>query len=224
MPLLLAAAVLVVAVVGAVMLFGVKRPPALASLRESPDPAPPAAIAWTDSGGDDLCIHVARPDGTVTQIRCEPLGGELLGWPDDDRLVLARHDGHTSVADIHPVTGEVLEVRAEDGDAEPVGPPPSDPVTSYRDDGALVVEHDGTELWRVAAPDGYDVHSSSESPDGTFVVMTDTAERLLVVPADGSRPPRIWADDVQSWTIPVWQGEVGQTHGRAPESPQPSAA
>lgn len=207
-PLLIAAAVLVVTVVGIVLLFGVKRPPALPLLSESPDPAPSAAIAWADSGNDELCIHVARPDGTVTQVRCDPQGGQLLGWPDDDRIVIARHDGRGSVADIDPATGEVIAVRAQDAGAEPPGPPPADAVISYREDAALVVEHDGTELWRVTAPEGYDVHSSSVSPDARFIAMTDTADRLLVVPADGSHPPRIWADDVESWTIPVWEGEV----------------
>lgn len=215
--MLLAAAVLVVTVVGTVLLFGVKRPPALPSVSESPDPAPSAAIAWTGRSGNDFCIHVARRDGTVTQIRCDQQGGKVLGWPDSDRLSVARHDDRGSVADINPVTGEIIEVRAGDADAGSPGRSPSpQPVTSYRDDGALVVEHDGTELWRVTAPDGYDVHSSSQSPDGRFVVMTDAAGRLLVVPADGSRPPRIWADDVEPRTIPVWEGEERPAHRPAP--------
>lgn len=207
MPLLIAAAVLVVAVVAAVLVFGVKRPPPLPPVSDTSGPLPPVSVAWAGGDGDERCVHVARPDGTVTEIRCDAQGGEVLGWADDRLLLL---DGSGRVAEIDPVTGTVMDVREAGGDGEPPGPPTGRAVTSYFRDGDLVVELEGTQLWRVAAPDDYDIRSSSVSPDGDFVVMTDTADRLLVMPADGSHPPHVWASEVQSWTVPVWEGQVGQ--------------
>jgi hypothetical protein len=65
---------------------------------------------------------------------------------------------------------------------------------------------DGTVLWRTAAHDSYRISGGWPSPDGQFVTLLDDAERLLIVPADGSQEPRIWAEDVDGWYQLVWQG------------------
>lgn len=212
-PQLLAAAVLVVIVVGAVLLFGISRPPPLTRLADAPDPAPSAAVAWSVWRDGRSCVYVARPDATVGQVRCDTDGGELVGWTEDDRLLLARYDGNARVLEVDPATGDVLDTRAGDPDVERPLSPDGQAVTTYTEGEELVAELEGTELWRVEAPDSYGLRSSSVSPDGRFVAMIDAADRLLVMPVDGSAAPRIWAESVDSWTVPVWEGQVPDRAG-----------
>ena len=209
-PILLAAAGLVVGVVAAVLLFGIARPPALASLSDRPDPAPSAGVAWSTWRDGGSCIEVAQPDGSVAEVRCEPQDGELVGWVDGGPLLLARYGGGAPrVLEIDPDTGEVLGTRPEEPEESfREGRFGDLAVASYRDRGDLVVVMDGTELWRVDAPDAYDIRGSAMSPDGRFVALTDTADRLLVLEADGSTPPRVWAEDVPSWNQLIWEGQT----------------
>jgi hypothetical protein len=203
--LLLAAAVLVLLVVGAVLLFGVERPPALASLADEPDPAPSAGVAWLAWSGDGSCLSVARPSGEVEQLWCDRSGGEVVGWPEAGTIEVAVYERGEEVRTIDAETGEVLErtsgpLRGDGGDRQVVW-------TEWRD-GELTVslDDDDTVLWRTEAPERYDVRGSARSADGEWVVMVDEAERLLVVPADGSAPPRVWASGVETWEPPVWEG------------------
>lgn len=206
-PLLVAAA-LVVGVVAAVLLFGVQRPPPLSSLAEAPDPAPSARVAWMDWTGSEACLHVAGTDGTVEQPWCSRAGGELLAWPDADRIELLSYDGRESVRTIDPTTGAVV-------DREPLRsgarlPEPEAAVWHEHRDGALTVTlaDEGSELWRVAATERYGITTSARSPDGDWVVMVDSAGRLLLAPADGRTAPRVWATDAPTWSTVVWEGSA----------------
>jgi hypothetical protein len=202
-PLLVAAAVLVLLVVGAVVLFGVDRPPSVASLAEEPDPAPTAAVAWTAQEGERTCVRIAWPDGRTTEPRCATDGGEVVGWTSDGVLLRRWDDDQVRVLD--PRSGALL------------GRGPQDRLTPTHEDAAVWTEHrdgelivrsqaDDTELWRVPAPDRYTIRSSSRSADGGWVAMIDSAERLLVVAADGSVAPREWAAGGPAWQPPVWEG------------------
>lgn len=196
------AAALVVVVVGAVLLFGVDRPPSVASLDDEPSPAPSAAIAWTAERGERSCARVAWPDGGVTEPRCERGGGEVTGWTDDG-LVMRRWD-EDQARIIDPRTGETLGRTS--GTWDHAGG--TDVVWTEFRDGELVVrlEEDDTELWRVASSERYDIHTSARSADGRWVALVDVAERLLVVPSDGSAAPRQWASGVHQWQRPQWEG------------------
>jgi hypothetical protein len=220
LPLLVAAGLLVVLVVAGVWLFGTNRPPELLALADEPAPAPPSAVAWMVWSNRESCVRVARPDGTVDEVWCDREGGELVGW-EGDHLLITRW-GHRSfdveeplveegavqevrVLEVDATSGEVVDTRWVDersithhgGTGE---------VVSYRQGGELVVEYGRTEVWRVAAAETYTVRDGSVSPDGRALAIVDAADRLLVVPADGSAPPRIWAEDVSVWMAPVWQG------------------
>jgi hypothetical protein len=205
--LLVAAGTLVLVVVGAVLLFGVERPPALDSLAEAPDPAPSAGVAWMQWSGDEMCVSVARPDGDVAQVWCDRAGGQLVGWPEPGALELHTWDGDV-IRTVDVETGEILDRSPGPVEWEWTGEPA---VRTQHRDGRLTVrlEADDTVLWRTEAPERYEVHGSARSPDGDWVAMGDAAGRLLVVPADGSAPPRIWAEDVDTWEPPVWEGTSG---------------
>lgn len=200
--LLAVAAALVVVVVGAVLLFGVDRPPRVASLDDAPSPAPPAAIVWTAEHGERSCARVAWPDGRITEPRCERGGAEVTGWTDDG-LVLRRWD-EDQARIIDPRTGETL--GRTPGTWDRAGDEAA--VWTEHRDGELVVhlEDEDTVLWRVATSERYDIRTSARSADGRWVALVDVADRLLVVPIDGSAAPRQWASGVNQWQRPHWQG------------------
>jgi hypothetical protein len=204
-PLLVAAGVLVLAVVAAVLLFGVDRPPSLAWVADEPDPAPPAGVAWMGWHENESCVSVARPSGEVERVWCDRAGGELVGWPEPGLLQLRTWEDGDVTRTIDAETGEVVG-RIAGPEEGWLGPEQA--VWTQHRDGRLTVrlQTDDSVLWETAAPERYDVHASALSTDGDWVAMIDAAERLLVVPADGSAPPRVWAADVDSWEPPVWEG------------------
>jgi hypothetical protein len=203
-PLLIAAGVLVLAVVGAVLVFGVQRPPALDTITDVPVPAPSAGIAYLAEQPDRSCVQVVRPDGTTPEPWCDHQGGELIGWTDEG-LLLRHWDGTESVRILDPDTGEVVGRSRGRSWREPYDRPA---VWTEHRDGELIVrlDEDDTELWRVEVADRYELRTSATSLDGAWVAMVDSSDRLLVVPADGSVPPRVWTTDVASWQWPVWEG------------------
>jgi hypothetical protein len=203
-PLLIGAAVLVLLVVGAVLVFGVDRPPSLSSLTDVATPAPSTSVAYLAERGDGTCVRVAQPDGTLVGPWCDRMGGEVVGW-DDDGILLRRWDGVETVRAIDPATGEVVGRAPDRAWSEPYDQ--AVVWTEYRD-GELIVrsEEDDTQLWRVEASDRYEIRSSALSADGDWIAMVDSADRLLVVPADGADAPRVWASDVADWQWPVWEG------------------
>jgi hypothetical protein len=204
LPLLIGAGVLVLLVVGGVLLFGIVRPPELPSLAEVPDPAPTSSVAYLTEQAERTCIRVAQPDGTTVGPWCDRMGGELVGW-DEDGLLLRRWDGVETVRILDPTTGEVVGRAPDRAWREPYD---TAVVWTERRDGELIVrlDEDDTELWRVESPEPYEIRSSARSADDAWVAMVDSADRLLVVPADGSVGPRVWTTDVSSWNWPVWEG------------------
>lgn len=206
---LVAAAVLTVVVVGLVLVFGVTRPPQLATITDEPVVTPPARLAthgWEDG---EHCVTVVEVDGTTRRPWCSPDGAELVGWTD--RGVVLRAYGHGAEdldLTIDPDDGEV--VASERGWSDLfTGDRGGDAVTSSRASGGDVLEvrsGDGTLLWRVEAPDSYTVSYGWRSPDGTAIALFDSADRLLLVPADGSSEPRVWAEDVSGRYEVAWEG------------------
>lgn len=206
-PLLIAAALLVLAVVGAVLLFGVERPPPVEPLAAESPFTPPASIAWTVRNGDEPCLHVGDPRGEVRELLCDERGFEVIAWTDEGILAHRLGVVEGNVVAVDPATGERSEVSFD------IDRGPRDgvrPLTD-REDGTLVVSivddtAERTVVWEVDAPDAYDVDNAAISPDGAAVAMTDTAGRLLVAPTDGSEEPRLWSDEVEPYTQIVWQG------------------
>jgi hypothetical protein len=205
LPLLLAAAGLVVAVTAAVLVFGVSRPPALQPLADHLDDAPQDALAWLGWGDDGQCLSVAWPDGTSTRPHCDEQSGELLGWVDDHTVLLASWAAESRAIEVDVRDGSVRGNRPR---SEVSARTLSDGLTVTRErDELLVLGEDGTELWRVDAPADYRIDWSFVAPDGRHAALVDNAGRLLVVATDGSTPPRVWAEDVTGYPEPAWSSE-----------------
>lgn len=210
--LLVVAAVLVVGTVGAVLVLGVERPPDLPDLADAPEPAPPAPVAWTTSGGERDCLAVAHPDGRVERPWCSRDGVAIVDWDADAGIAVRTHHATGAVVRVvDPETGEAIGRDVVDGPAAAEPPERDGPaVITDRADGELTVRlaEDGRALVTLPAPERYDVRSSSRSPDGAWVALTDTAGRLLLVAVDGPAPPRVWAEDVTGWQPVVWPDRV----------------
>jgi hypothetical protein len=203
-PLLLVAAGLVaVVIVALVLLVGVVRPPTLEPLADPAFDGTVAVASWER----DWCLSIIDAGGSRTEVRCDGSGGELLGWPDEGVLVRAWEGDDEYLLTVDPRTGETLDrtrvVLDEEHEAwwlEPdVGP------VSPRD-GQLVVRYRNEVVWSVEADEPYEVTAGWASPDGRWLILQDSADRLLVVPTDGSAPPAVWAEDVDPWASVAWQG------------------
>jgi hypothetical protein len=212
LPLLLAAAGLVVAVVVAVLLFGVARPPALDPLADHPGDAPDVALAWLGWDGGGNCLGVAWPDATETRPFCDDEASDLRGWVDDETVLIANWEPDARALEVDARDGTVRGTRPR-AEAPPRGEPRDLTVTRERGE-VLVLGADGTELWRVEVPDTYRIHRSSIAPDGGHAALVDSTDRLLVVPTDGSTPPRVWAEDVSSYPDLAWASERVADAGR----------
>lgn len=218
LPLLLAAAGVVVVVVGLVLVLGVHRPPSLPTLADAPEPAPPGAVAWTQWEGGRSCVHTARPDGSTQVLRCSRNGGEVVGFVDGGIILRNWEDRGQTLERIDMVSGEVVERRTIVGDEGFHDDPASvDPMidgepyqgphvrTTWRD-GQLDVEVAGRLVWQVDVTDAYDLTTGVLAPDGSAAAAIDSAGRLLLLPADAGIEPRVWVQDIGRWRVPVWEG------------------
>jgi hypothetical protein len=200
----LAAALLAVIVVALVLILGVVRPPPLAALDEPSFDGAVAYVAWDR----EPCLHVLAADGARSEVRCDPQLGELLAWPETGIVLRSWRGDRPQLETVDPQTGTVVD-RVDA--AEPEGDgwwPVSDLGPAGPDrDGRLEVRYRGTAVWSVEAHGDYEVTAGWGSPDGRWVALQDSADRLLLVPADGSAAPAVWAEDVEGYSPLVWRGD-----------------
>jgi hypothetical protein len=211
---LAAAAALIALVAGLVLAFGVERPPRLETIAES-GATPPGGVAllqWDDRGGC-LALHVIRPDGTAAASGCDSSLEGIVGWTPEGIVVTAWLDDAQVLRTYDPQSLAMVSSRApSDSKMAGVG----DGIgTESSSDGTMTVYWgaDYHVLWRVDAPANYRVESGTRSPDGRWFALTDTAGRLLLVPADGSASPRVWVTGLGAnpWPGPVWEGTPVET-------------
>jgi hypothetical protein len=209
---LVAAAVLVVGVVAAVLVFGVQRPPQLDAVVPGEAPEAPASLAWNEWSGDRDCVHVVDPNGQVRVVTCAREGFELVAW-DDEGLVLLQWTGSGErLETIDPDTGEVVatrSVRDVEGAFDRELEFADTALYSRWRDGVLTVTRDGPDdvvLWAVEAPEAYRVERGTAAPDGSVIAGVDATGRLLLFDAAGELAPRVWHDDVATWSRLVWEG------------------
>lgn len=206
---LAAAAALIALVAGLVLAFGVERPPRLQTIAEG-GVTPPGGVAllqWDDRG-ECLAIHAIRPDGTAAASGCDSSLEGIVGWTPEGIVVTAWLDDGQVLRTYDPQSlAMVSSVASSKGSASAPG---GDIGTETSSDGVMTVYWgaDYHVLWRVDAPANYRVESGTRSPDGRWFVLTDTAGRLLLVPADGTSSPLVWVTGLgtRPWPGPVWEG------------------
>jgi len=134
----------------------------------------------------------------------------VVGWTEDGIITVP--DRHSrSRRDVRdPSTGEVLSSEEGSGESYEVEDAEGDSSFSIdRREGKLVVlDPQGVALWETEADARYEIGAVVESPNGEWVALTDSAERLLVVRADGSEPPAVWGTGVYEWSRIdlTWEG------------------
>lgn len=208
-PLLVAAAVLVVVAVGLVLAFGIKRPPALEPLTAGPD-TPTEQLVRFVYESDDTCLVAYSVAGGPRELTCELDGGEILGWRDGRIGLRAWSNVGEEWVVVDATSGAVLSRRLlTSEDIKRFVSTASSVVRVDHTDGVMTITlaSSGAVLWRVEAPTNYRIEVSATTGDGRWVAMIDTARRLLLVPADGSAAPRVWLDDLDGYWEPVrWEG------------------
>lgn len=212
-----AVGVLVAAVV-AIAVLGRATPPELPSLADEPDPPVRGELAVLAGADDDdrTCLsHVTLPAADETELHCDAADLRDVGWADRDTIqATAHHDGGlVRVVTVDVGDGAVTErivprgeVPATEGGevVEPYGPaeradgrratvghdePPT--VTVMDAAGRVRGEH------RVAGGRHYRLDGVGWSPDGRWLVVADSADRLLVLDERAANP-RVLLEDVRA--------------------------
>lgn len=182
--------------------------PEFRSLATTPDPSLVGTVAFLEPG-DGRCVYVvAASGGEPEELACgERLAGELA-WRGDGRLQSTSHPSADGDEDpiswiIDPATGEVDEVPADEippdaaGRAEQTGPN-GERVTCEHGGGELTLTlttDDGTRtLLSTAAPSTYCLHFPVWSEDGTWFIVEDDLDRLLLVTTGDPSTTRVLVD------------------------------
>jgi hypothetical protein len=207
--------ILVVAVV--ILVFGVIPLPDYPALADQPDPAIPGTVAYMEYEEEPCIFTVPASGGEGREVWCGREFVEFPVWTADGLLVVTDWMAEPVYVLIDPATGEeVDQVPAgdlEDFDARPLPYPGSS--RQERADGAqlrtegirggkssVVVRLDGQDQTILAiedAPSDYRFYEAQWSPDGEWVLVSDTEGRLLIVGADGNPGARILVDDLDEW-------------------------
>ncbi len=205
---------MILAVVAALMLVGgfffgralwwsLRPTPTFSSLAEHPDRSLHGTIAYIAPYPHDNCIRVVAASGaTSKQVACVDGAAGELEWLPDGRLQSTRYKGGEGTADtkrwiINVDTGAVETIPKEkipprtDAPTVVVGPD-GERVTTKSSRGRLtttLTTGQGTRtLLSVGAPDTYTFGPPVWNRDGSWFVVKDDLDRLLLVTtADPSR-------------------------------------
>ncbi len=219
-------AVSVLAVVTAVIfVFGVIPLPDFPPLADQPDPSIPGTVAYVEFGDTQCLTTVPASGGDPREVWCSMNYVEYPSWTADGLLVVLDYNAEPTYLLIDPSTGTEVDRVPQGNQPDPTVPLPypSDTRTERPDgarvriegsrDGAtsVIVRVDGSDqtiLSVEGAPSDYSFVEAQWSPDGAWVLASDTEGRLLVVGADGSPGARVLVDGLRqygaqaAWYIP----------------------
>jgi hypothetical protein len=183
--------------------------PDFPSLATMPDPSLTGTVAFVKPG-DDRCVYVvAASGGEPEELACEDgLAGELA-WRDDGRLQSTVDPTADSDDDplswiIDPATGEVEGVPI--GEIPPYSEPPEnawpgpngEEVTCKNGGGKLTlslsVDGRSRTLLSTGAPSTYCMHGATWNEDGSWFVVKDDLDRLLLVTTTDPSTTRLLVD------------------------------
>lgn len=228
-----------------ILLLGYVPLPSFESLAESPDPSLAGTVAYIRGDRDQACVAaVPAAGGEPRELYCHPYGPGELAWTAD---------GHVAVMTWEEPGGSLLVVL-DATSGEVVGEIPWDrtgpePATDWarerteRADGARLVTAAASAgratvsvrppggpartLIDVEGPRDYRFTAAQWSPDGRWVLASDSRGRLVIVGADGEPGPRllvasareVWSAAQAAWFMPghpaytidpaAWQGGAG---------------
>jgi hypothetical protein len=210
------AAISVLVIVTVVILaFGVIPLPEYPALSDQPDPSIPGTVAYMEYDETPCLFTVPASGGEGQEAWCGREYVEFPAWTADGLLVVTDWQAEPTYVLIDPVTGtEVDQVPAGDQLAD--GPLPySGQDRQERADGAkvrteglrggtssVVVRLDGQDQTILSiedAPSDYRFYEAQWSPDGEWVLVSDTEGRLLIVGADGTPGARVLVDGLEEW-------------------------
>ncbi|HEX9259514.1 MAG TPA: hypothetical protein VF855_08240 [Acidimicrobiales bacterium] len=200
--------------------FGIERAPRWPSLASAPEPAASGHVAWTtlesapgEPYSEQTCLWLEDlASGPAVQLECRGYaggGGPVYSavWSGSDSIVIRYGTRTLTVA-----AGKVLSSEQDTNPERPDGPAqpgfdsgdrlsqPGGPLSvSIEDDDHFrdqVVVHDGDASSVVldAGPrDDYLFHRVQWSPDGRWLLVTDSRNRAVLVSAMGEPTPRVVA-------------------------------
>jgi len=210
------AAVSVLALVTVIIfVFGVIPLPNFPALADQPDPSIPGTVAYVTHGRDSCMYTVPASGGPAQDVWCGQYA-DVPGWTPDGLLVVTDYFAEPVYVLIDPATGsEVDRVRigtGSDGGPEPYRydlrrqrPDGAVVFTDWKGDGAATVRvrfADGTErtiLSIADAPRDYNFPDAQWSPDGSRLLISDSAGRLIIANVEGEANPRVVAHDQETW-------------------------
>jgi hypothetical protein len=206
--------------------FGVAPLPDYPSLADRPDPSIPGRIAFLRWGAQPPCLYVVPArGGEPRRLRCAQsrgddtdwLGGPV-GWTREGLVVVQAFgpSGPRAIV-LDAETGRTLE---RIGVEEPLFARSLPPDGSVRADGVrLLVRSSGRtatvgiappdgrpiEVARVSGPPGFAFGEALWSPNGEWILVRDSNQNLLILPAREGTRPRLLAERVSGplgWHIP----------------------
>lgn len=183
---------------GRALWWSLRPTPNFPSLVESPDPTLHGTVAYLLPYPKDNCIYVAAASGeTSARLTCleNGAGGGGLAWLEDGRLEITHYGDAQQPDDVWRKIVDVKTGAIEDvprGEIPPWSEPPAtvpgpngEIISSTSERGTLTLTlttDEGTRsLLSVGAPNTYTFGSPVWGPDGTWFVVKDDLDRLLVV-------------------------------------------
>ncbi len=183
--------------------------PDFPSLATTPDPSLMGSVAFLKPG-DDRCVYVvAASGGEPEELACgDGFAGELA-WRDDGRLQSTSYPSADSNDDlrswiIDPATGAVAEVPTSDIPPyrewpENAWPGPNGEEVICKNGGGkltltLTVEGRSRTLLSTGAPSTYCMRFATWNEDGSWFVVTDDLDRLLLVTTADPAATRLLVD------------------------------
>ncbi len=183
--------------------------PDFPSLVTTPDRSLLGTVAFLKPG-DDRCVYlVAASGGEPQQLACgDRLAGELA-WRDDGRLQSTGYPSDDSDDDpvsriIDPATGDVEEVPTAEIPPyrewpEHAWPGPNGEEVTCKNGGgkltlSLTVDGRSRTLLSTGAPSTYCMHRPTWNEDGSWFVVKDDLDRLLLVTTTDPSSTRLLVD------------------------------
>ena len=193
-PWLIAAGVVSVAVIGAVLVFGLRSVPEFPSLYSVDAPRIEATVAYLEYDRDTCLNLLDVSSGQVDPVICDQWIW-IEGWDEKGHLVVQRDGAWERQSVVNPETGAITE-----SDGLDVAYPGEDAglrAQSWEGSATLtnVLPDTNVTLIEVDGPRDYAFWSYGRSGDWVWAV--DSENRLLVVAADGSSGPWLVRDDVR---------------------------